>query len=68
MLNESMEQEAFAAAMNVQSNAEGLDKLHAWSMVGTKQIAAAKARGFFRVLHDKVCAVHVHLFGFWANA
>lgn len=45
---------AFAAAMNVKSSCPGIDKLHAWSMVGTKPIAAAKARGFFRVLRDKL--------------
>lgn len=49
---------AFAAAMNIKlspnSKDDGLEKLHAWSMVGTKQMDAAKARGFFRVLHDKL--------------
>ena len=45
---------AFAAAMNVRPSCEGLDKMHAWSMVGTKPIPACKARGFFKVLRDKV--------------
>lgn len=46
--------QAFAAAMNVKPSAAGLDRLHSWSMIGTKQIAAAKARGFFKALHDKI--------------
>jgi hypothetical protein len=55
---------AFAAAMNVAmapnnkqqclEAQQQLEKLHAWSMVGTKPLNAAKARGFFKVLHDRV--------------
>lgn len=45
---------AFAAAMNVRADCAGLDKLHAWSMVGTRQIAAAKARPFFKTLRDSL--------------
>lgn len=47
-------EEAFAAAMNAKAGAEGLTKLHAWSMVGTRPISAAKARNFFLELHRKV--------------
>ena len=45
---------AFASAMNLKPCCEGMDRMHAWSMVGTKPISPAKARGFFKVLHDKV--------------
>ena len=45
---------AFAAAMNVKQCTEGLDKLHAWSMVGTRPISEGKARLFFLALHDTV--------------
>lgn len=45
---------AFAEAMNTEANAEGLNKLHAWSMVGTRPISRDKARTFFVALHDKV--------------
>ena len=31
-----------------------LERMHAWSMVGTKPLQAAKARGFFKALHDRV--------------
>lgn len=44
----------FAAAMNVKPSCEGVDRMHAWSMVGTRRIQPAKARGFFKVLHDRV--------------
>jgi hypothetical protein len=33
--------------MNTKRNAADLDKLHAWSMVATKQISPGKARNFF---------------------
>jgi hypothetical protein len=45
---------AFAAAMNMKQNDPNLDKMHAWSMVGTRPVQAAKARGFFKALHDRV--------------
>ena len=33
---------------------EFLERMHAWSMIGTKPMHAAKARRFFTVLHDKI--------------
>ncbi len=46
--------EAFAAAMNSKQNVEGLDKLHAWSMMGTRPICKEKAINFFVALHEVV--------------
>jgi hypothetical protein len=46
--------DCFAAAMNTKRNAADLDKLHAWSMVATKQISPGKARNFFLALNQKL--------------
>ena len=50
------DKELFAAAMNFpsKSNLDGLDKLHAWSMVGVGKIGKEKAKLFFTVLHGKL--------------
>ena len=51
---------AFAAAMNCtlpsgKSETENyLKRLHAWSMMGTRAMDAAKARRFFTMLHDSI--------------
>ena len=56
---------AFAAAMNIKwssvvksrqqrSDEDLLERLHAWSMIGTLPMNAAKARRFFTVLHDDI--------------
>lgn len=45
---------AFAAAMNMKQCDGRLDKMHGWSMVGTRPIQPAKARGFFTALHDRL--------------
>lgn len=33
---------------------QALERMHAWSMIGTKPMNAAKGRRFFTVLHDKI--------------
>jgi hypothetical protein len=58
------DKKAFAAAMNIKYRGGGgeqhrqqvkaLQKMHAWSMVGTRPMHDAKARRFFTVLHDKI--------------
>ncbi len=37
-----------------QEQLDALEKLHSWSMIGTRTMDAAKARRFFTVLHDKI--------------
>jgi hypothetical protein len=44
----------FAAAMNMRRNSPDLNKLHAWSMVGTRAISQGKAVSFFVALHNVV--------------
>ena len=46
--------DAFAAAMNAKRNSPSLDKMHAWSMVGTRCISAEKAINFFTALNKRV--------------
>jgi len=51
--------EAFAEAMNIrmpnkQQRQQHLSRMHAWSMIGTRRMNAAKARRFFAALHDDV--------------
>jgi hypothetical protein len=64
------DKKAFATAMNIKYKGSGgssgcpaaeqakvLQRMHAWSMVGTRPIHDAKARRFFTALHDRiVCA------------
>lgn len=51
---------AFSAAMNISHNNKrdqqqrDCAKLHAWSMMGTREMDPAKARRFFSVLHDSI--------------
>jgi hypothetical protein len=58
------DKKAFATAMNIKYKGGGsnisaeqlkiLQRMHAWSMVGTRPMHDAKARRFFTTLHDKI--------------
>lgn len=51
---DSASKAAFAAAMNVKPCTDGLVKLHAWSMVGSRPMSTGKARNFFVALQKDV--------------